>query len=191
MDSLAFAVITEIHLVASRLEVIFSNATPVGFRKSPLRRRVMSLDVYCPNAVIGHAPLMLPLSASPALQSSTLVRLCAWVELALRISAVTNIAVLYMCVTVLVISFELMHQPLLVVAIARRAFAVFQNYVIPILVLLTLLQRQECNAPPVVAVIQRVARELVLLISVVRVTRALTQPLFALEAFAVLPCAVQ
>jgi hypothetical protein len=112
-------------------------------------------------------------------------------EFALRTTAVITIAIQKTSDVALMPRSDPMHQPLFVVAVALIAFAVFQKHVMTTLVLLTLLKTQECNAWVVPAVSLCVARGLALLISVVRVTHALTQPLFALGAFAVLPRVVQ
>jgi len=115
-------------------------------------------------------------------------------EFALRMTVVINIAIKQASNVAPMAKPDPMHQPLFVVAVltvALLTFAVFQNHVMTTLVLLTLFETQECNVWVVPAVTRCVARGLVLLISVVRVTHALTQPLFALEAFAVLPPAVQ
>jgi hypothetical protein len=122
---LASAASTKHYLVASRLEVMFSNAMPVGFRKPHLWHHVLTLDVKCPTAVLGHAPLMLRVSASRALQSSTLFRFRAPMEFALRTTAVINIAIQQASDVAPMPKSDPMHQPLFVVAVALIAFAVF------------------------------------------------------------------
>jgi len=154
------------HLVASKAEAAFCNARPVGLRKPP-RNPVAFLDAQWKTVVIGHAHLMLPLSALPDLQNSVLVRLCAPVEFVLRMPAVTNIAVPPISVVTLVTSSETMLPVFLVVAVALTVFAVFHEHVLITLVLLTRVAIQTWSAVLVVAVSQYVAPELVLLLSAV------------------------